>query len=58
MKEQIIKILKETDYRGFINLHPKIWNSEFKLGDTYIYPIDVYLTPKQIEIMDMFQYFW
>lgn len=49
MKEQIIKILSEADYKGFVNLHPKIWNSEFKLGDTFIYPIDVYLTLKQIE---------
>lgn len=50
-KETIIKILETSDYSGFLGLYPKIWNSELKMGDTNIYGIDVYLTPKQIEVI-------
>jgi len=50
-KESIIKILETGDYPGFLNLHPEIWNSEFKIEDTNIYGIDVCLTPRQIEVI-------
>ena len=50
-KEEIIKILLEGDYKGFIGLHPKIWNSQFKLEETNIYPINVELNNKQIDLI-------
>ena len=50
-KEEIIKILLEGDYKGFIGLHPKIWNSQFKLEETNIYPINVELNDKQIDLI-------
>ena len=50
-KEEIIKILLEGDYKGFIGLHPKIWNSQFKLEETNIYPINIELNDKQIDLI-------
>ena len=50
-KNKIIEILLGGDYKGFIRLHPKIWNSQFKLGETNIYPINIDLNDKQIDII-------
>ena len=35
-----------------MGLHPKIWNSQFKLGETNIYPINIELNDKQIDLIE------